>query len=192
MSPQRRRKCHPAAYPANMSTADVYAARSAAPVPTYNRNCPRTRKIWRLVNSSGTALAQKLQLPPDDILPKADSPSSTYAHVETPKPLSATTGNGMTGKSTLCAVAPCMFFGATICGRLYKTLLDSGATDNFIPRWMADQLGLRKIPLKKAFHAIIADGTQLPITHYVRTRVRIACRGCFRVMESVPYLVLGI
>ena len=59
---------------------------------------------------------------------------------------------------------------------------------------MADQLGLRKIPLKKAFHAIIADGTQLPITHYVRTRVRIgtfAFRGCFRVMESVPYLGTG-
>ena len=43
-----------AAYPTNMSTADADTARSAAPARTYIRDCPRTRKIWRLVNSGGT------------------------------------------------------------------------------------------------------------------------------------------
>ena len=96
----------------------------------------------------------------------------------TNEPIVSTNIGQLTESSaTLYAMAPCLFFGTEIRSQHFKALLDSGASNNFIPKWIVERLGLQMRRLQTPVYTLIADGTSKAVTHFVPVNMRI---GTFR------------
>ena len=66
-------------------------------------------------------------------------------------------------------MAPCLVFGTEIHSQQFKTLLDSGASDICILRWIVERLGLQMRHLPTPVYTLIADDNSKAVTHCVLT-----------------------